>query len=117
MFTDTRTGNQYSYDTSHIKGNKREPLEQRLVLGETSSDAPVVRNAVRTRDDRPFYEDKVKRAGKESLSGRSEKSRKKPSHDGRDRRRIELVNVYIICLLYTSPSPRDRTRSRMPSSA
>ena len=23
----------------------------------------------------------------------------------------------IICLLYTSPSPRDRTRSRMPSSA
>ena len=24
---------------------------------------------------------------------------------------------YIICLLYTSPSPRDRTRSRMPSSA
>ena len=25
--------------------------------------------------------------------------------------------VYEICLLYTSPSPRDRTRSRMPSSA
>ena len=23
----------------------------------------------------------------------------------------------ITCLLYTSPSPRDRTRSRMPSSA
>ena len=23
----------------------------------------------------------------------------------------------IYCLLYTSPSPRDRTRSRMPSSA
>ena len=27
---------------------------------------------------------------------------------------IELTNI---CLLYTSPSPRDRTRSRMPSSA
>ena len=27
-----------------------------------------------------------------------------------------LLN-YIPCLLYTSPSPRDRTRSRMPSSA
>ena len=26
------------------------------------------------------------------------------------------VPVYV-CLLYTSPSPRDRTRSRMPSSA
>ena len=25
--------------------------------------------------------------------------------------------MYPICLLYTSPSPRDRTRSRMPSSA
>ena len=28
----------------------------------------------------------------------------------------EAVEAYI-CLLYTSPSPRDRTRSRMPSSA
>ena len=29
------------------------------------------------------------------------------------------VNVVLCgdCLLYTSPSPRDRTRSRMPSSA
>ena len=25
--------------------------------------------------------------------------------------------VPMVCLLYTSPSPRDRTRSRMPSSA
>ena len=33
---------------------------------------------------------------------------------------ISLVLVYnfiTTCLLYTSPSPRDRTRSRMPSSA
>ena len=30
----------------------------------------------------------------------------------------ELVDMMIeACLLYTSPSPRDRTRSRMPSSA
>ena len=28
-----------------------------------------------------------------------------------------LVVVDMPCLLYTSPSPRDRTRSRMPSSA
>ena len=27
------------------------------------------------------------------------------------------LDVHSICLLYTSPSPRDRTRSRMPSSA
>ena len=25
--------------------------------------------------------------------------------------------LFTVCLLYTSPSPRDRTRSRMPSSA
>ena len=25
--------------------------------------------------------------------------------------------LFVFCLLYTSPSPRDRTRSRMPSSA
>ena len=36
----------------------------------------------------------------------------------------QLFSEYVIrnddnkdCLLYTSPSPRDRTRSRMPSSA
>ena len=30
---------------------------------------------------------------------------------------ILLFSYFGICLLYTSPSPRDRTRSRMPSSA
>ena len=29
----------------------------------------------------------------------------------------DLSAIFITCLLYTSPSPRDRTRSRMPSSA
>ena len=28
-----------------------------------------------------------------------------------------IEHDYMACLLYTSPSPRDRTRSRMPSSA
>ena len=28
-----------------------------------------------------------------------------------------VVGLDVTCLLYTSPSPRDRTRSRMPSSA
>ena len=42
---------------------------------------------------------------------------------GRDRRCIEHTcqvihkKPMVGCLLYTSPSPRDRTRSRMPSSA
>ena len=29
----------------------------------------------------------------------------------------ENVDAYYVCLLYTSPSPRDRQKSRMPSSA
>ena len=30
---------------------------------------------------------------------------------------VIFVSLFALCLLYTSPSPRDRTRSRMPSSA
>ena len=30
---------------------------------------------------------------------------------------IRLLRRYWFCLLYTSPSPRDRQKSRMPSSA
>ena len=34
-----------------------------------------------------------------------------------DKVKLELSPYDLTCLLYTSPSPRDRTRSRMPSSA
>ena len=30
---------------------------------------------------------------------------------------VRVKHLYRSCLLYTSPSPRDRTSSRMPSSA
>ena len=30
---------------------------------------------------------------------------------------VPLIVVWLICLLYTSPSPRDKRQSRMPSSA
>ena len=30
---------------------------------------------------------------------------------------MRMVKKYMACLLYTSPSPRDRQKSRMPSSA
>ena len=39
------------------------------------------------------------------------------SKEGRKVKVIERDPTYKTCLLYTSPSPRDRTRSRMPSSA
>ena len=47
------------------------------------------------------------------------KSATVPVLELRDGRVIEesLDIMFWACLLYTSPSPRDRTRSRMPSSA
>ena len=30
---------------------------------------------------------------------------------------LPVINEYCVCLLYTSPSPRDKRQSRMPSSA
>ena len=36
---------------------------------------------------------------------------------GKDRFTVALLGALKTCLLYTSPSPRDRQKSRMPSSA
>ena len=47
-----------------------------------------------------------------SISGSYSKLTDKPFSAAQLKKR-----VYGPCLLYTSPSPRDRTRSRMPSSA
>ena len=56
----------------------------------------------------------------------------KAERKGRTREEVDQVTTWLtgytagdiarleqstVCLLYTSPSPRDRTRSRMPSSA
>ena len=37
--------------------------------------------------------------------------------DIEETKEFEITIKSKLCLLYTSPSPRDRTRSRMPSSA
>ena len=39
------------------------------------------------------------------------------SHRFRGRRLVIWLTQASLCLLYTSPSPRDRQKSRMPSSA
>ena len=41
----------------------------------------------------------------------------KSSYDKANRTSAETARGVGICLLYTSPSPRDRQKSRMPSSA
>ena len=40
-----------------------------------------------------------------------------PHFDQDSENDMDAPHLIPICLLYTSPSPRDRTRSRMPSSA
>ena len=42
---------------------------------------------------------------------------KKFAADGKAISQIKVPVAYGPCLLYTSPSPRDRQKSRMPSSA
>ena len=39
------------------------------------------------------------------------------SNNSQKQKILELIAEYQICLLYTSPSPRDKRQSRMPSSA
>ena len=53
-----------------------------------------------------------------------DESDNKPEHEDASHDNVDDFNedtcevcLYDVCLLYTSPSPRDRTRSRMPSSA
>eukprot|EP00828_Plagiopyla_frontata_P018066 TRINITY_DN2325_c0_g1_i8.p3 TRINITY_DN2325_c0_g1~~TRINITY_DN2325_c0_g1_i8.p3 ORF type:complete len:173 (+),score=43.79 TRINITY_DN2325_c0_g1_i8:206-724(+) len=47
----------------------------------------------------------------------SKKQSGKTLSDEENKRLKELIDMIKTCLLYTSPSPRDRQKSRMPSSA
>ena len=49
--------------------------------------------------------------------GLSEKGIKEAQDAGKKLEDVEFDVVHTSCLLYTSPSPRDRSLSRMPSSA
>ena len=50
-------------------------------------------------------------------AGESARARAAQIHVHKRKERSDSVKRAATCLLYTSPSPRDRTRSRMPSSA
>ena len=49
--------------------------------------------------------------------GRNDGSRIVTDHAGQVELSVKPENNHNVCLLYTSPSPRDRSLSRMPSSA
>ena len=69
-----------------------------------------------------IYEQEVERYGNRTLSGflrmvGAEMPMTSDQVIWSEQNRLHIPNTPNTCLLYTSPSPRDRTRSRMPSSA
>ena len=52
-----------------------------------------------------------------SEAGRTRQSMRMRTFADFEKSNGRFVVCDFVCLLYTSPSPRDRTRSRMPSSA
>ena len=60
---------------------------------------------------------KFGRATKEVNYKNGEMDGMRPMNNKEIARKFNLLGKVMDCLLYTSPSPRDRTRSRMPSSA
>ena len=61
----------------------------------------------------PAYQDYIKNANMSKVNSHYEEGARFAQNEFR-KIQSELA---MTCLLYTSPSPRDRTRSRMPSSA
>ena len=105
-------------DEAVIKAERADltPSEMALVLGEAKSEAvsrqhpdALVLGADQTMELDGQLLDKLPDAG--LARDRLKAMRGKPHylHSG--------LALFRNCLLYTSPSPRDRTRSRMPSSA
>ena len=70
----------------------------------------------------PFKSDKISNAIKKAFLAqtkiRNDKNKEKEQQDG-IHKTVEALTHKVVsaCLLYTSPSPRDLMRSRMPSSA
>ena len=96
-------------------------MDSRLVLCFFFQAEDGIRDLVRSRGLGDVY----KRQG-QRLSFPAFRSLWVAQHDGLrhhsiagETRPVRVANLQLLysCLLYTSPSPRDRTRSRMPSSA
>ena len=79
-------------------------------------EAALVRDIQTTEQGRDMYLDMWRRSGVTVACGTYAGPDRLATAFERSTRRIANAQA-IVCLLYTSPSPRDRTRSRMPSSA
>ena len=64
-----------------------------------------------------YYDFEKEKAQKVKFSLEIDYQDKKPSNDKDIKSIVNYGTIVKLCLLYTSPSPRDATLSRMPSSA
>ena len=87
-----------------------------IILDEIDSTNNEAQRALSYKSNFPFWI-----IANEQTSGRGRKNRYWVSQKGNFMGTFVLEHKiekqYIPCLLYTSPSPRDRQKSRMPSSA
>ena len=90
-----------------VSGNKITAIAGESSTGKTYFSLAVVKNFLDANPDGMcVYFDTEAAVNKSLLASR-----------GLDLDRVVVVNVVTVCLLYTSPSPRDVEESRMPSSA
>ena len=97
-------------------GETQEYLILRTIINEMTLSVPVSRAAdvgVRPPVSPDELEDLVSVLSKADPRVPSNWSRRFKNHQ----EKLKSGDVYQVCLLYTSPSPRDRQKSRMPSSA
>ena len=91
-------------------------LIQTNIATEKSLEAQA--NSIAAISEKERAETQKERAESEKERAESEKQKAlEATEEAEGARILAEEQVIIACLLYTSPSPRDRTRSRMPSSA
>ena len=102
--------------------------EALLVMGETSKSVPVIQRIAKRLSSEGWYSTQSTAFGLLAVARLAEKSALGKgmsftlnvggkSTERFSEKAISQTELPVPCLLYTSPSPRDRTRSRMPSSA
>ena len=124
--TNSRQGTHGSKSRGMVRGGGKKPWKQkgRGVARAGTTRSPLWRGGGTVFGPQPHkykykLSKRIKRLARRSIL--SEKLQNKKiivlNDFGIDEPKTKKTRDLLVCLLYTSPSPRDRTRSRMPSSA
>ena len=104
----------YSYAPSRQRNDSCSLDQEGAILSSSRSYYDIARVVIEVRKKMPF--DTSDAATEEKQNRIRGRRRNSVAHKNAEEHRSNKMEDWI-CLLYTSPSPRDRTRSRMPSSA